>query len=205
MLQMSINDYLTESIRADIEPKLKIGDRIYKVVLDVIETGIIDRHWDCGEEYGYSTDRAGNDPITCWDRDIGNTIFIDKNKVHEVAKGLRNTYKVIRAKNMEVIKERNFISPCKDERILISATVKLLKGNMIYFNKWYTYHFLKVAENEKDAEKIYKQKLDEIKIDTNITESYEVNLPAELKDMYLCKNGKWSEYRYAHHNGAVIN
>lgn len=204
MLQMSINDYLTELIRADTEPKLRIGDRIYRVVLDVVETGIIDRCWDCGEEYGYSTDRAGQDHITCWDRDIGSTVFIDKDKAYKVAKGLRNTYKVIRATNMEVIKERNFISPCEDKRILISATVKLLKGNMIYFNKWYTYHFLEVAENEKDAEKIYKQKLDEIKADTNM-DGYEVNLPAELKDMYLCENGEWSEYRYTHHNGAVTN
>lgn len=203
MEQTTIFDFM-DTLKAPVSPRLSIGDRVYKVVLDIVETGIIDSLWDCGEEYGYSTDRTGKDLITCWDREIGDTIFINKDKAYDKAESLRDKFTAIRTKDMQVIKERNFIEVCKDNRILISATVKLLKGNMVYWSDFYTYHFLEKCKSDAEAEKRYDIELQKILSNPNILKRFEVNLPVELKDMYLSQNKVWSEYRYVHHNGAVM-
>lgn len=128
------------------------------------------------------------------------------NKIEEVKEKVysKDTFVTIRSENMEVIKERNFIEPCDDSRILIYATVKLLKGNMVYFSNWYTYHFLEKFKTEEEAEKEYKKKAEKIIEELYEYKRFEVNIPSELKDMYLCQNDRWSEYGYVVHNGPVI-
>lgn len=112
-------------------------------------------------------------------------------------------YRVIKSSNMQVIRERNFVEICTDSRICISATVKLLKGNMVYWSEWYTYPFLNICNSEKEAEKCYKEHLDNILRDLYQPPRFEVNIPVELEDMYLCVNGIWSCFTYTDHNGAI--
>lgn len=195
--QMSLFDYIEP--KEKVKPKFKIGQRIYKTVLDVVETGKITEIWDVGGEYyGYRTDE---DNIVFWDRDLNDTVFLDKSKAYEKAHSIRNRLTAIRKEEMKVLKEDNFIEICDDSRILISATAKLLEGNMIYFSTWYTYHFLEKLKDEKSAQKRYKEILGEIESEIN-DKRFKVNVPAELKDMYLCRDGRWSEYKYVAHNGA---
>ena len=196
--QMSIFDYIEP--KEKVKPKFKTGQRIYKTVLDVIETGKIKETWDVGEKYyGYRTDE---DNIVFWDRDLNDTVFLDKSKAYAKAHSIRNRLTAIRKEEMKVLKEDNFIENCKDERILISATVKLLEGNMIYFSTWYTYHFLEKLKDEKSAQKRYKEILGEIESEMN-DKRFKANVPVELKDMYMCQSGIWSEYEYVGRNGAV--
>lgn len=112
-------------------------------------------------------------------------------------------YRVTNASDMQVIKERNFIEICNDSRICISATVKLLRGNMVYWKEWYTYPFLDICKSEKEAEKCYKEHLDNILSRLHQPPRFEVNSPVELEDMYLCVNGIWSCDTYTFHNGAA--
>ena len=121
--QMSIFDY-TEP-KEKVKPKFKIGQRVYKIVLDVVETGKIAEMWDVGEKYyGYRTDE---DNIVFWDRDLDDTVFTNKNQAHARASNLRGLFKVIRVEDMRVKEERNFIETCEGSKVLISATVKLLE------------------------------------------------------------------------------
>ena len=197
--QMSIFDYTEPKEKA--KPKFKIGQRVYKIVLDVVETGKIAKMWDVDEKYyGYRTDE---DNIVFWDEDLNNRVFTDKTRAYTKANSLKDKLVVMRKEDMKVVKERNFIETCNDSRILISATVKLLENNMVYWNDFYTYHFLEKFETEKDAEKRYDIELNKILNNPNVLRRFEVNVPAELKDMYLCKHGTWSEHRYAYHNGVL--
>lgn len=195
---MSIMDFAEPKEKP--EPNLRKGQRVYRLVLDVIETGTITELWECDNKYGYRTDE---DTIVFWDDNLNRNVFTNKGEAYERASSLKATYKVIRKKDMEVIKERNFIEICDDSRILISATVKLLKGNMVYWSNFYTYHFLEKFKTEKDAEKKYNAELNENLKALDRPKRFEVNLPLELKDMYLCQSGIWSEYEYAKRNGAV--
>lgn len=125
-----------------------------------------------------------------------------KEKLKPKTSNPRETYEVIKKEDMKVIYERNFVEICDDSRILISATVKFLEGNMIYFSRWYTYHFSEAAADEEKAKKLYEEKVNDILKEMD-DKRFEVNVPVELKDMYLCQSGTWSEYTYAERNGAV--
>lgn len=195
--QMSIFDYVEP--KEKVKPKFKKGQRVYRLILDVVETGKITGIWDFGGKYfGYRTDE---DNITFWDRDLHSTVFTSKEQAYAKANSLKDKFIVTRTETMKVIDERNFVEICDDSRILISATVKFLEGNMIYFNGWYTYHFLKIAKSEEKARKLYEEKANDILKEMN-DKRFEVEIPVELKDMYLCQNEIWSEYRYVAHNGA---
>lgn len=112
-------------------------------------------------------------------------------------------YWVTKSSDMQIIQERNFVEICTDSRICISATVKLLKGNMVYWKEWYTYPFLDICKSDKEAEKCYKEHLDNILSQLYQPPRFEVTIPVELEDMYLCVNGIWSCDKYTFHNGAV--
>ena len=112
-------------------------------------------------------------------------------------------YRVIRTDEMKVIHERNFVEICTDSRICIMATVKLLEGNMVYYKEWYTYPFLDACESEKEANKRYTEHLNNILNALYQPPRFEVNIPVELEDMYLCVNGNWSCFEYTNYNGAV--
>ena len=113
-------------------------------------------------------------------------------------------YKSIKAVDMEVIKERNFVEICTDSRICITASVKLLKGNMVYCNEWYMYPFLTVCNDDKESTQQYNEHLKNILDRMTQPPRFEVNLPTELEDMYLCVNGNWSVGEYTFQNGAVV-
>lgn len=202
--QMTLFDLLGPE-KPKKEPEFKIDDVIYKVILDVIETGTIDHMWELEDGYGYSAKKSNGTFITFWTRNIGVNVFSDKIKAIKEAERRKNLYTVIRADEMKVIKERNFIEICSDGRICISATAKLLEGNMVYWSEWYTYPFLEVCRNETEANKHYSERLNNILNKLYQPPRFEVNIPVELKDMYLCANGKWSSYDYASFNGEVLN
>jgi hypothetical protein len=130
-----------------------------------------------------------------------------KNIGHEDSKNKipqeKQEYQVIRIKDMKVIRERNFVEICTDSRICISATVKLLDNNMVYWSEWFKYPFLDIGKSEKEAEKQYKEHLKNISDRLHQPPRFEVKVPVELEDMYLCVNGIWSCDTYTFRNGAV--
>ena len=115
----------------------------------------------------------------------------------------KEIYKSIKVSEMEVMQERNFVEICTDSRICISATVKLLKGNIVYWNEWYTYPFLNVYMSQAEAEKQYNEHLNNIMSRLTQPPRFEVDTPVELQDMYLCVNGNWSCEDYSFYNGPV--
>lgn len=202
--QMSIMDFLIKEDPQE-EPELQKGIIVYKLILDVIEEGIIDRFWKCEEGYGYSAKKPRGCYFSFWSPNVGETVFTSKLRAMEEAEKLRNTYKVIRAKDMGVIKEKNYIEAVDDSRQNITETVKLLKGNMIYFKRYPCYPFLEICKSEEVAEKRYKEALKEITQahDTNKTGSIETDSVPAL-DMYLAGTGLWSDYEYTEFNHPVL-
>lgn len=197
MLQLTLDSYLSDLCRSESE--LKVGDRIYKLILDVIETGVIDHMWEMSTGWGYSAKKDGGCFITFWTPNVGDIVFTDAREAYTKAESLRNTYKVIRAKDMEVIKEINFTrNDCKN-----IESVKMLKGNMVYFKKWPCYPFLEIFDSEKQAEKRYMECVEIIKDDINKVKKTETEISEPMQDMYLSVNGNWSSYDYVNHNGAV--
>lgn len=205
--QTSIFDW-QEPVQRQIEPEFKAGDRIYKLILDVVETGIIDRVWELedGKRHGYSAKKESGTYITFWTENIGDTVFSSKKEVYNKADSLKNTYKVIRASSLEVVEERNFIEICTDSRTCITATAKLLKGNTVYIKGWFCYPFLEFFKSEDEAEKRYREALKKINDRMKLNESkmFEVKPIVEIKDMYLARTGKWSSYDYVNFNNPVL-
>ena len=202
MNQISIGDYIkTLSVK---EPEFKKGDVIYKLILDVVEEGVIDHLWEYDNGYGYSAKKSNGCYITFWTPDIESNVFLGRDKAYKEAEKLRNKYKVIRAEDMRIIKEKNFIRPVNDSRVTLEATVKLLENNMVYSEKWYQYPFLEICKNENEAEKIFGKKLHEITHDVNEIELYETDTSIEMQDMYLSKTGLWSNYTYTDFNLPVL-
>lgn len=112
-------------------------------------------------------------------------------------------YQVIKANDMIVIRERNFVEICTDSRILISATAKILSGNMVYWKEWFTYPFLDICKSDTEADERYNKHLENIERQLYQPPRFEVNVPVEIEDMYLCVNGIWSCERYTFHNGPL--
>jgi len=202
--QMSIFDFLTEAEPQE-GPELKKGVTVYKLILDVIEEGIVERFWKLSKGYGYSAKKPKGCYFSFWSPNIGETVFTSKLRATEESEKLRNTYKVIRAKDMEIIKEKNYIEAVDDSRQNITETIKLLKGNMIYFKRYPCYPFLEIYKSEGSAEKRYKEALKEITQahDTNKTGSIETDSVPAL-DMYLASTGLWSDYQYAEFNHPTL-
>jgi hypothetical protein len=200
VLQITIDDWLTDLNRPESE--LKAGQRIYKLILDVVETGIIDHMWDMPNGWGYAAKKDNGCFITLYTPDVGDTVFTDAKEAYSKAESLRNTYKVIRAKDMEILKEKTFVNTKGKKRL---ETVKLLEGNMIYFDKFPRYPFLEIFDTEAKAEKRFNECVKEIIYNINYIPKIETdeNLPAI--DMYLAENGNWSRYDYVGFNGAVLN
>ena len=197
---MTIFDYLDE-LNRPVEPELSKGTAVYKLILDVVENGVIDHTWELRDKYGYAAKKPIGTFITFWSPDIGDTVFTDKEAAYTKAESLRNTYKVIRGKDMEVIKEINFArSDFKND----IESVKLLKGNMVYFKKWPCYPFLEKFETEKQAEKRYKKCIDEIVNDINNIKKVQTDESLPMQDMYLARTGKWSRYDYVDFNHPVL-
>ena len=115
----------------------------------------------------------------------------------------QSQYRAIKVDEMKVLQEQNFVEICDDSRICISATVKLLDNNMVYWSEWFTYPFLDICKSEKEAEKQYKEHLKNITDRLTQPPRFEVSIPVELEDMYLCVNGIWSCDTYTFRNGAV--
>ena len=195
--QMDIFDLLKPQ-----NPELEKGTTVYILTLDVLETITIDNIWKREDSmFGYSGKMQGKHINKVFNsKDIGHTVFTDAKIAKEKAENLRDSFVVMRTAEMEVVKERNFIEVCKDNRICISATVKLLKGNMVYSEDWYCYPFLTQLKSEEEAEKEYQKVIKEIKETVDNIVRFEVNVSAELQDMYLVKDGKRSIYRYAVYN-----
>lgn len=198
--QVELLDYLT-SIEPKRESELKKGMRIYKIVLDVVETGIIEFVWKFNGGYGYSAKKDSSIYATFWSPDINKTVFTDGDEAYSRAEKLRNIYKVIRAKDMIIVKEKNFVNVKGKKR---TETVKLLEGNMVYLDKWPCYPFLEKLETEKQAEKRYKKCIDEIVNNINNMEKVETDESLPMQDMYLARTGKWSRYDYTHFNHPVL-
>jgi hypothetical protein len=115
----------------------------------------------------------------------------------------KKKYKTIKPESMQVVEESNFVEICTDSRILISATVKRLDGNMVYVKAWYLYPFLTICKDEADAKKMHQESVKRIKSDTHLPKRFQVCVPVELQEMYYCKNGNISCEQYAMCNGAV--
>ena len=199
--QMSIFDLLKPE-EPQTEPELKKGTRIYKLILDVVETGIIDHLWKLTDRYGYSALRNERCFITFWTPDIGDTVFTDKNEVYAKAESLKNTYRVVRANDMKIIKEKNFINP--DSKSQYVETVKILEGNMVYFKKWPCYPFMEIFKTEELAEKKFKQVIQEITDNINNIQKVEISNAVGTEDMYLAQNGVWSDYQYVNYNHPIL-
>jgi hypothetical protein len=202
--QVWLLDYLKS-----IEPKENTkadfvkGDTIYKIVLDVIETGVIDHFWKCYDYMGYSAKRlGGNCFITFWTPNINNTVFRDYEQALKKSQSLRDTYKVIRKEEMKVTKEQGFIREWNNGNW--EATVKILENNMLYYKEFCCYPFLEIFTTPEKVEKRFREKCNEIMkdINGNVIKS---DVDIMLEDMYKTKNGNWSCYTYAEHNGAITN
>jgi len=115
----------------------------------------------------------------------------------------KKKYKTIKVESMQVVEESNFVEICTDSRILISATVKRLSGNMVYAKGWFLYPFVTICKDEADAKKTYQESLDRIKSEAHLPKRFQVYIPVELQEMYYCKNGNISCEQYALCNGAV--
>jgi hypothetical protein len=202
--QIELLDYLScIGTKEPINPELHKGDTIYKLILDVIETGIIDHIWECNDGHGYSAKQQSG-YLTFWTDDIGDTVFTNKTQAEAKANSLRETFKVIRKHKMHVIRERSFIRPTFDNRVMLTATVKLLEGNMVYYERWMCYPFLEILKTENEAEKFYSNTLKKIMEEVDGIKAFETNIHVELQDMYLSQTKLWSNYRYTEFNGPVL-
>ncbi|MDW5300737.1 MAG: hypothetical protein SA378_11485 [Sedimentibacter sp.] len=204
MEQMTLDDYFKILDHEQKKPELKKGDIVYKIILNVIEMGVIDHFWECNKGYGYSAKRPQGGFFTFWTSNIEYDVFSEKEKAYKEAEKLKNLYKVIRVKDIRIINEKNFIRLVSDSRGRLEATVKLLDNNMVYSKKWYQYPFLEILNNEKDAEKKFEEKLYELTHDINDTVLDETDISIEMKDMYLSKTGLWSDYQYTTFNLPVL-
>ena len=204
--QIKLTDYL--NVLESPSPKtdgLEIETIVYKVILDKVDSGFIHHKWECGNEYRYSAKHFDNNYFfSVTDSEMGDTVFTSKKEACAKARQSYYIYKVMRADEMKILKERNFVEICTDSRICISATVKILEGNIVYWKEWFTYPFLDVCKTEKEAEKSYKEHLEKITAQLYQPPRFEVNITSELEDVYLCKNGSWSNYEYAKNNGPVL-
>lgn len=202
--QMTIFDLLKPDeppIEPERKPEIKKGVRVYRIVLDVVETGAMDHYWDLTDRYGYSALNDAGGYITFWTPDIGDTVFTDKNKAYAKAESLKNTYKVIRHNEMKIIKEKNYIN--LDSNSKYTETVKMLEGNMVYFKRWPCYPFMEIFKTREQAEKKFKEKIKEITDNINHITRTEIRDTVEMQDMYLAQNGVWSDYQYVNFNRPV--
>ena len=197
---MTIFDYLDE-LNRPVVPELSKGTRIYKIILDVVETGIIEFVWEFNGGYGYSAKKDSGTYIIFWSPDINETVFADGDEAYSRAEKLKNTYEVIRSKDMIIVKEKNFVNLEEKKR---TETVKLLEGNMVYFDKWPCYPFLEKFDTEKQAEKRFKKCIDEIVNNINNMEKVQTDESLPMQDMYLARTGKWSRYDYVDFNIPVL-
>lgn len=203
--QIELLDYLDRfTIKEPAIAEFSKGDTVYKLVLDVVEIGVIEHIWECNGGYGYSAKKDSGCFLTFWTYNIGDTVFSDKTMAYEKAKSLRNTFKVIRASELHTIKERNFVRPTFDNRVLLSATVKLLENNMVYYKTWMCYPFLEFSKTPSEAEKLYKDELNKILYEVDGKKAFEVSITDEIKDMYLSQTKLWSNYDYAEFNRPVL-
>lgn len=202
--QIELLDYLScIGTKEPINPELQKGDTIHKLILDVIETGVIEHVWECNRGNGYSAKQQYG-YLTFWTDDIGDTVFTDKPTAQTKAKGLKEAFKVIRKDKMRVIKERSFVRPTFDNRVALKATVKLLDGNAVYYEHWMCYPFLEILKSENEAEKFYNSTLEKIMDEVDGIKAFETSIHVELQDMYLSQTKLWSNYRYTEFNRPVL-
>lgn len=210
MDQISLYEYAI-TLEPKQEASLRIGDVVYRVVLDVIEKGTVEYLWNIEYrddrpelKFGYSARRESSSCfMTFWNPDIGETVFTDIETAKRYAKEQQSKYAVIRKENMipqEVIGYRQIYTNEKyQEHYLV-----IMQGNMIYEKTALCYPFLTKYKSEKElqCDLIKKKK-------KYISDSYSKYEPAEItpvyEDMYLTRDygGRWSNYEYTACHGPV--
>jgi ribosomal protein S19 len=194
------------------KPKVFVGMRVYQVVLDVIETGVIDHFWEITSKtgdsisYGYSALRDRDDGFRCymtfWDADIAVTVFAEKKEAEKFAKEQEKKYEVIRKWQM-ISEEMIGYVQTNHNGTKSSHYLVVLQGNMIYKKISFCYPFLYRFNSQTEMRHALGKMKKEIEKNINgVAERCEV-IRVEFEDMYLVRNGNWSSYKYAKDNGAV--
>jgi hypothetical protein len=194
------------------EPKVVVGTRVYRVVLDVIETGVVDHLWEIinknGDSiyYGYSALIDRDDGFRCyltfWDADIEVTVFAEKKEAEKIAKEQEKKYEVVRKWQMISEETIGYVqTSCNGTKSLYYLVV--LQGNMIYKKVFFCYPFLYRFNSQTEMRHALGKMKKEIEKNINGAVERCEMVSVEFEDMYLARNGNWSSYKYAKDNGAV--
>lgn len=116
---------------------------------------------------------------------------------------------VIRAKNLKVLQIESYVYTLdklwyygNKKWHIVSSTIALLEGNMVYFKDFFTYDFLYKFDSYKAACSFYYKNLEKIKksaISENCIKQ-KLNIHNEFVDMYFCENNRYSCYEYWYNN-----
>lgn len=116
---------------------------------------------------------------------------------------------VIRAKDMKVIQIESYVYTLdklwyygNGKWHVVSSTIALLEGNMVYFKDFFTYDFLYVFKTYKEAYKFFYENLEKIRT-TDVSKNcikQRLNIHNEFEDMYLCEKNRYSCYEYWNNN-----
>ena len=184
---------------------LNEGDRIWIVTLDVVESGLVERVFDCPSGHGYTIAKSDSYGVV-WDANVNRDVFTSESDARRLAESVSPKLSVARSKDFNPYMQRSWsysdsnMRLYKDRPYIIYATICMIDDKTVYLADWGLYHFLYKFKTPKEADEFYQESLKKILQRPLINE-----LPdqLQLKDMYRCSDSLHSEWRYAERHGKV--
>lgn len=121
----------------------------------------------------------------------------------------KTSEEIIRAKDLKVLQIESYVYTLdklwyygNGKWHVVSSTIALLEGNMVYFKDFFTYDFLYTFKTYKETYKFFYENLEKIKT-TDVSENCiktRVNIHNEFEDMYFCEKNRYSCHEYWYNN-----
>lgn len=208
MNQISIFEW-TDSMKPKSEPLLSIEQTVHEVNLDVVRTGTVENIWECGKDrHGYSL-LLDTGYTTIWDENIGKNAFTDMAEAIRLADETAKNLAVIRKEDIVPTSQKSWRYSRDDctlahgKPYVVYATIAMVGDKTVYVEDFMTYPFYYICGTEKEAEKLYKERLKKIASEVErYPESHiETSEQIQFRDMYRVSKTLYSAWDYAMRHG----